>query len=77
MEKIVITVTIENGIVEITDNLGNTSNNDLDPDIMISDQIGTYVTDFVENNNIYADIIEEGVENEDYLDEEDFDELDD
>lgn len=77
MEKIVITVTIENGIVEITDNLGNTSNNDLDPDIMISDQIGTYVTDFVENNNIYADIIEEGVENEDYLDEDDFDELDD
>lgn len=77
MRNVNINISIEDGIVVITDNLGNTSSNDLDPEITISDQIGTYVTDHIENHNIYSKILSEGIENADYMDDDDFDELDD
>lgn len=79
MEKIIITTTIEDGTITITDNLGNKSVNDLDPEITISDQVGTYVADHIEEYNIYSEIISEGNENADYNDgyfdddDEDFD----
>lgn len=77
MKNVTINIIIEDGVVIINDNLGNTSSQDLDPEITISDQIGTYVTDHIENNNVYSEILSEGIDNADYMDEEEFDELDD
>jgi hypothetical protein len=80
MEKIIITTTIEDGIVTITDNLGNKSSNDFDPEITISDQIGTFIADHIEEFNIHDEIISEGAENADYNDgyfDDDDDDFDD
>lgn len=88
MEKVSINITIEEGVIEITDNFGNKSCNDFDPDVLISDQIGTYVVEHIETYKLYDDIIAEGYDNADLnddenddgyciIDEEDFDELDD
>lgn len=80
MEKVIITITIEDGTVGITDNLGNKSLNDFDPDVTISDQIGTYVADHIEEYQIHKEIISEGNENADYNDgyfDDDDDDFDD
>ncbi len=78
MEKVTINITIEDGVIIINDNLGNESTNNFDPEVTISDQIGTYVAEHIENNNVYSEIIAEGIENSDYIeDEEDSDEWDD
>lgn len=78
MEKVTINITIEDGVIIINDNLGNESTNNFDPEVTISDQIGTYVAEHIENNNIYQEIIAEGIENSDYIeDEEDSDDWDD
>lgn len=79
MEKVTINIQIEGGYITITDNLGNESTHDFDPDIIISDQVGTYVADHMEEFSIHNEILAEGSENADYVDgyfeddDEDFD----
>ena len=73
MDRITINITIEDGIISIRDNMGNESNNDFDPDCTIADQIGTYVADHIEANQLYQEIINEGIENADYMDDDDDD----
>ena len=80
MEKVTLNVTIEHGIVTITDNIGNESSNDLDPDVGISDQVGTLVADHIEEFQIHKEIFAEGSENADYVDgyfDDDDDDFDD
>ena len=77
MNKVSINITIEDGIIIISDNFNNTTTNDFDPDVTISDQIGTYVADHIESTGLYSEIISEGIDNADYNDDEEFDELDD
>lgn len=77
MNKVSINITIEDGIIIISDNFNNTTTNDFDPDVTISDQIGTYVADHIESTGLYSEIISEGIDNADYIDDEEFDELDD
>lgn len=80
MDRVSINILIEDGIITINDNLGNESTHDFDPDIAISDQIGTYVADHIEDNKIYDEIISEGIANQDYVDgyyDDDDDDFDD
>lgn len=73
MDKVTINIVIEDGVITITDNMGNESTNSFDPEVTISDQLGTYVAEHIENNNIYSEIIAEGIENSDYIEDEDDD----